>query len=910
MDRPSGVNNLAVGEPDLNTVLSLRDARKRQTNFRLPLCGFLLILLMTFLASSASAQTFRFSLRADPDVIPANGISTSSIVVQVQDEGATGITAVPMVRFITTAGTIESNARLSGGVARVLLRSSTTPGTAIITAFIGNAREQIAVEFAADNLGIARYLDISGAYVAYGDTEGVINASGKCVLNFGETRIESDVRLDIDLRREFIWAEGNAGTVVIRHGRGQNAKELRGDRLFYDLRRRRGVMRRSDASLGPARQEFMGTDFRPLPQSEKAGHSDKGPGTPIVPAKVGAPAIPLPALQSEEPIIDSTTRTNPAGPVASAMQADAPVIVEPPVADNAAEPKGNAAGGVRLSAEERDKGSVATDLLKKLQPGQDTESDGVLKAGISTLYRIESESLAGSTGQPGAVNSQSSGDRERTTVLAILPENNRGGALGSSDEKAGAPVTGDVSGAPQQSAKPPVYSPLDTTPLDTTNVKAILLEPDPPFVDVEYGYWVAARRMLVYPHDKIQCERATLFFNGGKVFSMPRYVVPLNGAFNPGQDMVAFNTAGGLTLNVPYYYMASPKAQGTVYFQHAPGSGFAAEKPGFALAVEQQYWMSDKSNGRLIVDQLGRGAWNLGWEHKLQFSPTMNGRISLDMPRHRDMFLRTSLYKEYSSMQLGMEGFYTRRNESDSGNRNQFQGQFFVRMRPRQLGKSGWFMTVSGNMTAMNRYNIGSIVTSGGGGGVGLPGRPTGSTLVEQYRSVFGQTLDISLQGPERRLWKGASLHTTLRATAFNNSLGRRGVAPGWTFGLNQNFGRLASMQLSYSYDKSGGIFAGTDVAHFLNGSLLLNPMKKVSINAFATKSLTDSSLYSAASLDYAFAPKWRAGLFTDYSTFGDTEDYLDYGWTVGRMVGQREISVNWSAVRNRIYFELGGFRY
>ena len=38
--------------------------------------------------------------------------------------------------------------------------SSTTPGTAIITAFIGTAREQISVEFTSDTVGLARYLDI------------------------------------------------------------------------------------------------------------------------------------------------------------------------------------------------------------------------------------------------------------------------------------------------------------------------------------------------------------------------------------------------------------------------------------------------------------------------------------------------------------------------------------------------------------------------------------------------------------------------------------------------------------------------------------------------------------------------------------------------------------------------------
>src|SRR5688500_13191024 len=87
-------------------------------------------LLLSFLAgacASAQAQTFRFSLRAEPDIIPANGISTSTILVQVQNTANAGIGSAPLVRFLTTRGTIERQARLTGGVARVLLRSTTTP---------------------------------------------------------------------------------------------------------------------------------------------------------------------------------------------------------------------------------------------------------------------------------------------------------------------------------------------------------------------------------------------------------------------------------------------------------------------------------------------------------------------------------------------------------------------------------------------------------------------------------------------------------------------------------------------------------------------------------------------------------------------------------------------------------------
>ena len=853
----------------------------------------MLAVLLCSVATS-QAQTFRFGMRADPDIIPANGVSTTSILVQVQNSGNAGITSAPVVRFITSSGTIESQTRLTGGVARVLLRSSTTPGTAIVTAFIGSAREQISVEFSSDSVGLARYLDISGSYVAYGADSSLITASGRCKFDFGSTHIEADVRLDVDLVRERIWAEGNAGQVLIRQGQGKDARELRGDRLYYDLRRRRGVVRRSGEE-GAARQEFMGNDFRPIATGGSGANND-ATAEPVNESLRG------PALQQDEPAIDSSTR--PANtPAASVMGAEPAPDVAPPATHDGATPV--SAGDETVEAPQpeaiAEKDATKPGVIlgsDKVQPNFGSLGSGEktdvpeISTSTSTVYKVDS----GPTTRTGdTANLNSTQNLSVAQRLAVLPSS----LAGEGRSTTGAATPG-VGSEPQTATTPPAYGPLEAV-----RGKVNLIEPDPPSVDNTDGYWVAARRLRVYPHDKIQFEKATLFLNGGKVFSMPLYVVSLNGVFNPAQDMVGFNTSGGLTLNIPYFYQASPRGQGTVYLQHAPRNGFAAEKPGFAVAVEQQYWLNDNSNGRLIVDQIGHGGWNLGWQHKLQFSPTMQGSISLDMPRHRDRYLRTSLYKDLNSMQLGVEGFYAK----PDGGEHDMQGQFFARLRPRTIGRSGWTMTTTANVTAWNRYPETRLSNGGNGGGIGLPGQGS-SQLTQRYRAVVGQTLDLSMQSPNRPLWKGANMQATLRATAFNNSLGRRGVAPGITLGVQQKLGRIGSMQLDYTYDKSGGVYAGANLTHFVSTAVQLNPTSKISAGLFATKSLADRSLYSSASLDYMIAPKWRVGLLADYSQFSDAEDFLDYGWSIGRMIGQREVSVNWSRVRNRIYFELGGFRY
>lgn len=907
-----------------------------------PCLGLLLVaFLLLGLAMPAHAQTFRFSLRADPDVIPANGISTSSILVQVQNTAGNAISAAPIVRFVTTDGTIESQTRLSGNVARVLLRSSTKAGTAVVTAFVGNAREQITVEFSDDVSGMSRYLDVQAASVSYGAESGIVTASGKCELNYGDTHIESDIRLDIDLNSDRIWAEGNSGTVLIRQGKGEKAHELRGDRLYYDFRRRRGVIRRIDTSTGPARQEFMGTDLRPIPASS----APDGGVSPAIQDKVTNAkhdaAITAVIPPDKTPVIDSTSRTtepvaqieppsaDPATPAeAASSEADkAPANKLEPTVNTPAQAEAATAETAVPAEQAEPKVEEAlphTSIMPSAQAivpaGTENGTENTARAlapassdiAIDPAARAAVEAMTATAVGAAAVD-EPANPAKTTSLTAVYKM--EGSRTFTDPAITGTPVTvgnalreptkEGAGGEPQVAPTVPSFRPLDGTP----DVGGMVFEPAPPVADVTNGYWVAARRLRVFPHDKIQFEKATLFLNGGKVFSMPRYVVPLNGIFNPGQDMLGFNSSGGLTLNVPFYYQASPNAQGTLYFQHAPGNGFAAEKSGFALALDQQYWLSNNSNGRLILDQLGRGNWNASLEHKFQLNPSTVANFSLDMPQHKDAYLRTSILKDFAKMQIGLEGFYTRPSEGH----NDFQGQFFARMRPRTIGKSGWSYTLSANAAAWQRYPELVAVTTNvsTGGGVGLPGqtRPE-TTLAYRYRRAISQTVDLSLQAPVARLWRGATLNTTMRATAYNQSVGRRGLAPGLTLGFAQNFGRMGSMQLDYNYDKSGGLFTSANLTHSISGSLLFTPTRKIGANLFVTKSLSDRYVYASASMDYLIMKKWRIGLFSDYSSFDDSEgaDFFDFGWTIGRMIGRREMTVNWSQQRKKIYFELGGF--
>jgi hypothetical protein len=976
----------------------------------------------------ARAQAFRFALRAEPDIITANGISTTSITVQVPNAGGNAggaFAASPIVRFVSTAGYIEPQARVVGGVARALLRSSTTPGTAIVTAIIGGSREQIAVEFSGDQVSLARYLQVEGAYVAYGAQKSTITASGRCALDYGDLRIESDVRLDVDLEAERVWAQGSAGRVLIRNRRDGRVHELRGDRLYYDIARRRGVMRRVDLKSGPARQEFMDSDFRPLPSAKAGGNAPAAsrPGTaapagsgfeagPFAPKAPQAPASTSPPPDSSTPAAppevpaapDSIAPVAPTAPDASGFDnVAAPAPPEAPASPGAGQQVLAPGATVRASLQQ----SPLLDSTAA-QPDSEPHSPPVAAtpSGSSMAAQVGAPSFEPAQPTAGIPSTSITSGASPLAVRDVVLGGPRGsGAPDILNAQPNAPAAGDEplrevpeytplpAGAPEAAqagdgaaaGEAPLIQPASGT-LELEQIS----EPAPPTQGSHGGYWVVAKRIRMFAREKIQFEKATVYFNGRKLFSMPRYVSRLDNSFNPATDMVAFNSSGGLSLNIPYYYMASPKGTGTVYFQHAPRNGFAAESPGFALALDQQYWLSDKSQGRLLVDQIGR-AWNLNWQHEHQFSPSMRGSLYVDWPRHQNLYGRATLVKDTRNAQFGFEGLASRLSStSDAAGTGEIPGgretqlQFYARLRPREIGSSGWSYSLGANLIALRGY---SFVPAGGGnggggnggggnggggnggggnggggnggggngggrpGGGGLPGRGGGlpgrggrlqgvkldagsrdggvrpssmralvamraaqaetATVTRSTQNLLGQTLLATLQSPTARLWKGASLSGTVLASGYNYSNGRRGLSPGLSVAFQQSLGRAGGLQIDYSFDRGGlstfsGLYSGS-YSNYVTGNLFLNLGQKASANAYFTRSLSDGGTYGAATLDFYPKEKWRLGLFSDYSRFADIEAYLDYGLSIGRQVGQREVSINYSRNRGKIYLELGG---
>ena len=861
-------------------------------------------------APTSQAQGVRFILRAEPDVIPANGISTTSIFVQVQNSGAT-ISASPIVRFATTAGTIENQAALSGGVARVLLRSAATPGTAVVTAFIGNSREVITVEFSAEGERVDRYLEVAAPYVAYGQSTGIITSSGKSQFDFGDIHIESDVRLDVDLYAERIWAQGNRDGVSVRQGRGERAKTLRGDRLFFDLQRRSGVMRRSEGdssnSLSGARQEFFGSDFAALPPLDP-NESPAKAITPAPPGESAASATIVPAagqilgdgIDNDAPLNVLDNRNANAEALSESGAVAAKIAEETPATQTQTAAPADVAPTEAAPAE-----AVTLDApIEATTPGAitgDATTNETTTDDATTTDATIGDAAAKVDAPPTVATASDNAPAEVAPAIGGAKGATNSDALGETRTQSNPLVT-----QPRPDAEGELPRVAPYKPLPDGEIEPRIVELPPPAFDVGSGYWVASRRLRVFPRDEIQFERASVYYNGGRAFKVPLYVLPLDGSFNPTTDLFAFNSAGGLSVRFPVFYQASKSGTGAVILRNDPGAGFSTNRQGVSLELDQQYTLSPGSRGRLGIDQIGNGSPNFNFQHQQSLGNTTAASFFLNVPRGRDVFGRAALTKDFSNLQVGLETFYDAPESQQSITR----GQFYARMRPKQLGNTGLSYTVSANLLAISRVGTTRFVTEDGGG-IGAPGESTTRSITE-FNPLYGQTLTAAVRAPLYEPWSGAQLTGNLLTTAFNYSDGRRGVAPGITLGYAQRIGSRASLRLDYTYDRSSiGLYgtAGANFTNYASASFDAQLNDKLGFSTFVSRSFNDGSLYGSTDVNYRISSKWRAGLFADYSTFAFANAF-NYGWSLGRAVGPRELSLNYDAVRDRIYFSIGSARY
>ncbi|NCO33726.1 MAG: hypothetical protein GW893_07640 [Armatimonadetes bacterium] len=195
------------------------------------------------LSSGASPDFFRFIIRADPPAIPANGRSTATITIEINSAQNQSALNGSAANFVTTLGVIEPLTHIAGNTARVTLRSGTQPGVAIVTAIVGQSREQTQVKFLpidGSKLLETRAISFTGRNLVFHPDAGLIVASGKTRVSFRRMRLRCGMNLQYDIEKEHLLLDGRPGEneVVFSNGR----KRFVGDRLKFLMKPLQGMM--------------------------------------------------------------------------------------------------------------------------------------------------------------------------------------------------------------------------------------------------------------------------------------------------------------------------------------------------------------------------------------------------------------------------------------------------------------------------------------------------------------------------------------------------------------------------------------------------------------------------------------------------------------------------------------------
>ena len=208
--------------------------RRRNTGW------LILVAAAVGLFSSPARAELMLQLFADPPRLSADSHSTSIIIAQVR-EASGGLAADgTVVSFTTSLGSITPAAETRGGVARAVLTSGSSAGTALVSALAGGMRSEMEVEFTAggETQGAAAVLRLEGGQVTYNRQSGTALVTEDGRFEYGSVVIRG-AALQCDLAGAFLSAQGN---VEISNGKDRisadavvfNARQGRGSLLRYE----------------------------------------------------------------------------------------------------------------------------------------------------------------------------------------------------------------------------------------------------------------------------------------------------------------------------------------------------------------------------------------------------------------------------------------------------------------------------------------------------------------------------------------------------------------------------------------------------------------------------------------------------------------------------------------------------
>lgn len=170
-----------------------------------------------WMIGSAEAGTVAaIRVTAAPEVVLADGISTSIIRADARDESGLAAPDGTELTFQTTLGTMPTTGQTVGGIVQATLLSPTEPGAAIVTVTNANVRSQVEVEFIAPGEISSResgVISVDAGWVGYDVGQGMLTALQDVRLAYRGWEIDAKTSLYLDVRAlEVLAREASVST--------------------------------------------------------------------------------------------------------------------------------------------------------------------------------------------------------------------------------------------------------------------------------------------------------------------------------------------------------------------------------------------------------------------------------------------------------------------------------------------------------------------------------------------------------------------------------------------------------------------------------------------------------------------------------------------------------------------------
>ncbi|GBC95708.1 hypothetical protein HRbin16_01501 [bacterium HR16] len=386
-----------------------------------------------------------------------------------------------------------------------------------------------------------------------------------------------------------------------------------------------------------------------------------------------------------------------------------------------------------------------------------------------------------------------------------------------------------------------------------------------------------AESAVLLPGERIQFRHAKMYVAGQKLLTMPMYDLSFRSGEALGQQIVGVNS-GGLTIDLPFYYVVSPQAVGALRLRHAQRVGRAvyAIRPGWSLDLEHTYSRPGIMEGAFALTSLTRGDWGIRWSHAHWFSQNASTHFYVDVPAHRNLYINSGLSYGFGQGRIGLN---LSGGQNLSGTRyRDLRSDLYVESNPLKLG-SLLKMTLSTTFSSrLSEFADQRVRTDGAG---------LRSRLYTVPLRLAGFTVNSSLMASY--LWgnsqtTGSSLLATISAS--------RGLWNGALLSLTYDYTHDRLVQVTgYGRHRLSGMFAWS-VGQRLNASLV------------GTRILDSDSLTLSADASYRFSSLWRVGANLSYSRFQGTR-YNDVEISIGYRIGIRELLLTWSSLTRRWQIDL-----